>query len=84
MKPTLPQDFVPVSRQTCKLLNDCVKECLVDASCFCNWIDGTEYEIRNYISDKAYVSFNGFARSLIYHLNLIENICKSLDLSLSL
>lgn len=83
-KPKLPPEFVPVSSAVIKRLSQSVRSCLDDASCLCCWIDGEEYEVSQYISEKAFKAFNGFSTSLVKSLCDINEICKSLDLSLDL
>lgn len=84
MSKKLPPEFVPVSSSLIRRLCQDVRSCLDDASCLCCWIDSEEYEVRQYISEKAFKTFNGFASSLTKSLLEINEICKSLDLSLDL
>lgn len=84
MSKKLPPEFVPVSTSVIKRLCQDVRSCLDDASCLCSWIDGEEYEVREYISEKAFQTFNGFASSLTKSLLEINEICKTLDFSLDL
>lgn len=84
MKPKIPPEFVPVSTALINRLSSQVISCLADASCLCCWIDGEEYEVSQYISEQAFKAFNGFASSLVKSLCEINEICKSLDLSLDL
>lgn len=83
-KNALPPEFVPVSTAVVKRLCEFVRSSLDDASCLCCWIDGEEYEVSQYISEKAFKAFNGFASSLVKSLCNINEICKSLDNSLFL
>lgn len=84
MSKKVPSEFIPVSASVIKRLSQSVRSCLDDASCLCAWIDGEEYAVRNYISEKAFSAFNGFSSSLVKSLVDINEICKSLDLSLDL
>ena len=80
----LPPEFVSVSSATVRTLCNQVRSCLDDATCLCCWIDGEEYEVSHYISEKAFKAFNGFSSSLVKSLCDINEICKSLVLSLDL
>lgn len=84
MSTKLPPEFIPVSSAVIKRLCLSVRSCLDDASCLCCWIDGEEYEVSQYISEEAFKAFNGFSTSLVKSLCDINEICKSLDLSLDL
>lgn len=84
MSKKLSPEFVPVSSSVIKRLCQNVRSCLDDASCLCSWIDGEEYDVREYISEKAFMTFNGFASSLTKSLLEINEICKTLDYSLDL
>lgn len=83
-KQKLPPEFVLVSTAVIKRLCQSVRSCIDDASCLCCWVDGEEYEVSQYISEKAFKAFNGFSTSLVKSLCDINEICKSLDLSLDL
>lgn len=83
-KNALPPEFVPVSLAVIKRLCVQVRSSLDDASCLCCWTDGFEYEVRQYISETAFKTFNAYATSLVKSLNEVNEICKSLDLSLDL
>ena len=84
MSKKLPPEFIPVSSAVINRLCQSVRSCLDDASCLCCWIDGEEYEVSQYISEKAFKAFNGFSISLVKSLCDINEICKSLDLTLDL
>lgn len=84
MSKNLPPEFVPVSSAVIRILCEKVRSCIDDASCLCCWIDGEEYEVSQYISEKAFKAFNGFSTSLVKSLCDINEICKTLDFSLDL
>lgn len=84
MSKNVPPEFIPVSASLIKRFSESVRSCLDDATCLCCWIDGEEYEVSQYISEKAFKAFNGFSTSLVKSLVDINEICKSLDLSLDL
>lgn len=84
MSKRLPPEFVPVSSAVIMTLCQKVRSCIDDASCLCCWIDSEEYDVSQYISEKAFKSFNGFSTSLVKSLCDINEICKSLDFSLDL
>lgn len=84
-KSTAPcKEYALVPLSLVKHLVKLSRTCLDDASCLGSWVEGLEYELRNYISRNAYFTLNGFSEALIQDLNYLHKICKNMDLFLDL
>lgn len=53
------------------------QQCIQDASCLDAWVDSLEYEVKQYISPKAFSAFRGFVNSILKNQERQRTLLKS-------